>query len=225
MEWKEAHWQVDQRGAAQNTMHRLVDRIRMVEPGERASSVERPSPRTRSAALAGPSLRHGDWRLRHRSVAARHAPRLCRPSHRQPPSAGPNEIDLDGHFGCTRGRRARALAHGPPPRICKGQDGLTLFVEDVLGYSATGAVNEEKFFAVHGPGGNGKGVLFGTAKAILGDYAVHVPGKALVEGDALSCARGRDRPSRREAAAARHGDPVKRHMECGSPQGDDRQRR
>ena len=36
----------------------------------------------------------------------------------------------------------------------------------------TGETREHAFLFVHGPGGNGKGTLFNTVAAALGDYAV-----------------------------------------------------
>ncbi|WP_432727546.1 phage/plasmid primase, P4 family [Variovorax sp. W6] len=45
------------------------------------------------------------------------------------------------------------------------------YVQRVLGYSLFGHAKEQKFFLVIGPGGNGKGVLMRTIKAVLDQYA------------------------------------------------------
>jgi putative DNA primase/helicase len=51
-------------------------------------------------------------------------------------------------------------------------DGLVIkFVQQFLGYCLTGDTREQIFAFGHGGGGNGKGVLVNTVKAILGDYA------------------------------------------------------
>lgn len=45
------------------------------------------------------------------------------------------------------------------------------YLQRVLGYSLFGHAKEQKFFLVIGPGGNGKGVLIRTIKAVLDQYA------------------------------------------------------
>lgn len=45
------------------------------------------------------------------------------------------------------------------------------YLQRILGYSLFGHAKEQKFFLVIGPGGNGKGVLMRTIKAVLDQYA------------------------------------------------------
>ncbi|NDZ12704.1 hypothetical protein C7T35_10105 [Variovorax sp. WS11] len=45
------------------------------------------------------------------------------------------------------------------------------YLQRALGYSLFGLAKEQVFFLVIGPGGNGKGVLMRTIKAVLGQYA------------------------------------------------------
>ncbi|HTV57671.1 MAG TPA: phage/plasmid primase, P4 family [Verrucomicrobiae bacterium] len=52
---------------------------------------------------------------------------------------------------------------------------LIEFVWRAIGYSLTGSVNEQCFFACHGSGANGKSKLLGTLHYVLGDYALNLP--------------------------------------------------
>lgn len=52
---------------------------------------------------------------------------------------------------------------------------LREYVQRLLGYSAVGIVREHILPLATGKGGNGKGVLFETVKAVLGDYATSAP--------------------------------------------------
>lgn len=49
------------------------------------------------------------------------------------------------------------------------------FVQQMLGYCLTGLTSEQALFFIHGPGGNGKGVLLAIVSAIMGDYHATVP--------------------------------------------------
>jgi putative DNA primase/helicase len=59
-------------------------------------------------------------------------------------------------------------------------DGLVIrFVQQFFGYCLTGDTREQIFVFGHGGGGNGKGVLVNTAKAIFGDYAAQATMESL----------------------------------------------
>ncbi|WP_337101992.1 phage/plasmid primase, P4 family [Paenibacillus sp. YIM B09110] len=55
------------------------------------------------------------------------------------------------------------------------------YLQKALGYALTGSVKEHAFFIMHGRRGrNGKGVIFNTVAAILGDYVEHIPPDVLL---------------------------------------------
>ncbi len=56
--------------------------------------------------------------------------------------------------------------------IMGGDTGLVDFLQKAVGYSLTGATDEQVFFILHGTGENGKGTLIDTITAVLGDYAI-----------------------------------------------------
>lgn len=58
---------------------------------------------------------------------------------------------------------------------------LVNYLQRRTGYFATGTDREQKFFIDEGSGSNGKDVLTGTIKRILGDYAVTLPAEALMQ--------------------------------------------
>lgn len=55
--------------------------------------------------------------------------------------------------------------------ITLGDAEMAAFLQRAIGYSLTGDIREHAFFFLHGPGGNGKGVLLSTVGDVLGDYA------------------------------------------------------
>ncbi len=50
-------------------------------------------------------------------------------------------------------------------------DDLVSFLQVAFGYSMTGLVTEQRFFFLHGQGGNGKGATINTVLKVMGDYA------------------------------------------------------
>jgi putative DNA primase/helicase len=52
---------------------------------------------------------------------------------------------------------------------------LIEFVRRAIGYSLTGAISEQCFFACYGAGANGKSTLLEVIRYVLGDYAVALP--------------------------------------------------
>jgi putative DNA primase/helicase len=56
-------------------------------------------------------------------------------------------------------------------RIFAGDGELIRFVQKALGYSLTGATQEQCFFILYGTGANGKTTLLQTVSALLKDYA------------------------------------------------------
>jgi putative DNA primase/helicase len=73
---------------------------------------------------------------------------------------------------------AGATPGGECPRWCnflrqitQGDDELAGFLQRFAGYTLTGDISEQAFLVAYGPGGNGKGVLFSTLLAVMGDYA------------------------------------------------------
>jgi len=69
--------------------------------------------------------------------------------------------------------------------ITGGDADLQGYLQRMLGYCLTAEVREQCLISLHGPGGNGKGVLMGTTQYILGDsdksgYACTVPMDALM---------------------------------------------
>lgn len=119
--------------------------------------------------------------------------------------------------------------------IFKDENGLTRieeirFLQKALGYSLTGSIQEHAFFIMHGRRGrNGKGVIFNTVAAILGDYAAQInanvllakkyessgenasPGIAKLRGARLVLASETDRGRRLDEALIKGltgGDPV-----------------
>ncbi len=55
--------------------------------------------------------------------------------------------------------------------ITQGDAEVVAYLQRWAGYILTGSVREDAFLFLHGPGGNGKGTLFNTLAAALGDYA------------------------------------------------------
>lgn len=60
-------------------------------------------------------------------------------------------------------------------RIFDGDSALISYVQQVLGYSLTGSIQEHALFFCYGTGGNGKGVLLETWQSIQADYTVVAP--------------------------------------------------
>ena len=56
-------------------------------------------------------------------------------------------------------------------QITQGNRKLVRYLQRFIGYTLTGSISEHAFLFAYGPGGNGKGVLFSTVAALLGDYA------------------------------------------------------
>lgn len=54
--------------------------------------------------------------------------------------------------------------------ITLGDADTIAYLQRAIGYSLTGDIREHAFIFLHGPGGNGKGVLLGTVGDMLGDY-------------------------------------------------------
>lgn len=74
------------------------------------------------------------------------------------------------------------IEHAPCPRferflneVFEGDAELVEFVWRALGYSLTGSVQEQCFFACYGTGANGKSTLLGAVHYVLGDYAFNLP--------------------------------------------------
>lgn len=59
--------------------------------------------------------------------------------------------------------------------IFEGDSEVIEFVWRAIGYSLSGSVNEQCFFACHGSGANGKSKLLGALHHVLGDYAFNLP--------------------------------------------------
>ncbi|KDA48751.1 phage/plasmid primase, P4 family [Leuconostoc falkenbergense] len=56
----------------------------------------------------------------------------------------------------------------------KGNEELIEFTQRALGYAATGTMDEEVMFILHGNGKNGKSVFMNTIDYVLGDYSINV---------------------------------------------------
>jgi putative DNA primase/helicase len=56
-------------------------------------------------------------------------------------------------------------------QITRGDKELERFLQRWFGYCLTGDTREQVLVFIHGPGGNGKGVLVNTLASIMGDYA------------------------------------------------------
>ncbi len=72
--------------------------------------------------------------------------------------------------------------HAPCPRftqflheIFEQDRELVEFIWRAIGYSLTGSVKEQCFFACHGMGANGKTTLLDVLRHVLGEYAFHLP--------------------------------------------------
>jgi P4 family phage/plasmid primase-like protien len=59
---------------------------------------------------------------------------------------------------------------------------MTAYVQRLAGYSAWGTVTHHVLPFLHGPGGNGKGVLVEVLMALFGDYASPAPSDFLIAG-------------------------------------------
>lgn len=59
--------------------------------------------------------------------------------------------------------------------FCCGDEALSRYLQMMAGYALTGRTNEQQFFVLHGPGGNGKGVLIKLLVAAMGGYATIAP--------------------------------------------------
>lgn len=64
--------------------------------------------------------------------------------------------------------------------IMNGDKAMVDFLQQAVGYSATGAINEHALFIAHGTGRNGKSVFLSTLLDVLGDYALETPASTLV---------------------------------------------
>jgi putative DNA primase/helicase len=95
------------------------------------------------------------------------------------------------------------------------------FLQRFLGYSLTGFATEHKLLFAHGPGGNGKGTLFGSVMRLLGDYAQPAPGDLLLASHnerhptELAGLRGSRLVVMSEVAAGRRWDEPKLKMLTG----------
>lgn len=56
-------------------------------------------------------------------------------------------------------------------QITQDKAELIAFLQRFIGYTLTGSIQDHAFLFAYGPGGNGKGVLFSTVAAMMGDYA------------------------------------------------------
>jgi putative DNA primase/helicase len=65
--------------------------------------------------------------------------------------------------------------------IFAGDAELISFVQRALGYSLTGATDEQVLFLLHGRGANGKSTFVETVRALLGDYAQQAPAEMLMQ--------------------------------------------
>ncbi len=81
-----------------------------------------------------------------------------------------------------------APADGPHPlfdrvleRACADKEGMREYLLRWFGYMLTGAVSEEAFMFLHGPGGSGKSTLIKCLSEIMGDYAITISMDALTE--------------------------------------------
>jgi putative DNA primase/helicase len=57
---------------------------------------------------------------------------------------------------------------------------LINYLKRVIGYSLTGAIQEQCFFFLYGTGANGKSTFLDTIRHLMGDYAQHMPTEALL---------------------------------------------
>ena len=57
---------------------------------------------------------------------------------------------------------------------------LASYIHKALGLATTGETREQKFFFGIGEGSNGKGIIFDSAKSVLGPYTVTLPSEALM---------------------------------------------
>ena len=65
--------------------------------------------------------------------------------------------------------------------IYQDDESAISYIQKWLGYAATGDVREDQVGAPIGPGGNGKTLVFGTARQVLGTYAHSMAAEALME--------------------------------------------
>jgi len=56
-------------------------------------------------------------------------------------------------------------------RIFAGNEALIGYLQRAVGYSLTGATNEQCFFLLHGAGRNGKSTFVGALRGLVGDYS------------------------------------------------------
>lgn len=87
---------------------------------------------------------------------------------------------------CTRLTRVAPIDGCPKwieflKRVTNGDDELRAFMRRVAGYCLTGSVQEQVFFFVYGPGGNGKGTFMNTITWILDTYAASASTELFVE--------------------------------------------
>jgi putative DNA primase/helicase len=64
--------------------------------------------------------------------------------------------------------------------VFDGDGDLIDFIQRSLGYALTGAVTEEVMWLAHGDGLNGKSTLMGTARGLLGEYAIEIDSRLLL---------------------------------------------
>jgi putative DNA primase/helicase len=57
--------------------------------------------------------------------------------------------------------------------VFRGKPEVIEYVQRCVGYTLTGAINEQVVFFLHGAGANGKSTFVGVLDALLGDYAVN----------------------------------------------------
>ena len=65
-------------------------------------------------------------------------------------------------------------------RIMNGNSAMISFIQRAVGYSLTGATDEQCLFFLHGSGSNGKSTLLNVIRELLGDYALQCPAETLM---------------------------------------------
>ena len=104
-------------------------------------------------------------------MAAEHAERRGRPTHRRMSAASSRLLHDEDRRGRARRSRSPPTWNAFLDPVTDGDAELIAFLQRVVGYALTGVTREHALFFLYGTGANGKGTFLNTLTGILGDYA------------------------------------------------------
>lgn len=185
MQWAGARWRTDRKQAAHNVMHEFCRRLALNVPAQARSLLQRKTaanalgvacsdPRAATLALEYDA---DPWLL-----GTPDGPVDLRTGLMLPPEPGQmisriTSVAPDFEMETPIWDAFLAEATG-------GSQELADWLQRFFGYCATGDMREEVVGFLHGPGGNGKGVMVGAISRALGEYAISTPSSTFMDSGA-----------------------------------------